>query len=65
MNKCLIKGMAICLVGTIQKKTGQLFGNGRMEAAGAHKEVDGRSRIAVGDAQETIKQCLKRQYQSI
>ena len=50
MNRDQAKGAAKDVAGKIQRKTGELTGNGTQEIKGAAKQVAGKVQKAIGNA---------------
>jgi uncharacterized protein YjbJ (UPF0337 family) len=65
MNKCQLSGAAIYLVGKLGEQVGRLIGNNRLQTASYQKQIAGKAKYAVGDAQQLIKHCMKRQDRSL
>lgn len=65
MNKCQIRGIAGYLAGQIEETAGKLLGNTRLEHAGHRRKIAGKARKAIGDAQQIIKQCVRRSLESV
>ena len=55
MNRDQAKGTLKDVAGKIQRKTGELTGNGTQELKGAAKQVAGKVQKAVGDVREDAK----------
>jgi uncharacterized protein YjbJ (UPF0337 family) len=60
MNKYQARGIAIYFIGRAQEGMGRITGNQRQQAKGFEKRMIGKAKIAIGDAQEIIKTCVKR-----
>jgi uncharacterized protein YjbJ (UPF0337 family) len=55
MNREQVKGAAKDAAGKVQRKTGEVLGNPKMQAKGAAKQIVGKTQKAVGDARERNK----------
>lgn len=64
MNQNQISGIASILFGSMQMRTGRMIGNPQLELRGARLRNSGSNQRCVGEAQELIKACIKRQRQS-
>ena len=64
MNGCKIKGIILVMGGSIQARIAHLVGNSQLGYAAHANIMHGRSSMAVGDAQEIIKRCLRRSAHS-
>ena len=60
MNACEISGMLIFLAGRAQESFGELIGNRKLELEGHRRKIIGKSRMAIGDAQKVIANCVRR-----
>lgn len=60
MNKNQVKGAVKDIAGKVQQKAGKLVGNKEQEAKGLVKQVQGKARRNLGDAQEVMKDALKK-----
>ncbi|HEY5801942.1 MAG TPA: CsbD family protein [Burkholderiaceae bacterium] len=58
MNRCQMKGALLTVLGTMQLRAGDLIGNPRLANRGHLRLIEGRSALAVGEAQQLIKRCL-------
>ncbi|MES2535774.1 MAG: CsbD family protein [Pseudomonadota bacterium] len=61
MNTCQLSGGAIYLMGKLGEHVGRITGNRNLQTAGYQKQIAGRARYAIGDAQQLIKRCTKQQ----
>jgi hypothetical protein len=64
MNGCKIKGIMLVMGGSIQARVAALVGNSQLSYAAHARIMHGRSSMAVGDAQEIIKRCMRRSAHS-
>ena len=64
MNGCKIKGIILVMGGNFQARVAHIVGNAQLGHAAHARIMQGRSSIAVGEAQEIIKRCLLRSSQS-
>jgi uncharacterized protein YjbJ (UPF0337 family) len=62
MNTNQAKGTMLYLLGTIQQKIGRFIGNQRQQTKGFQRQITGKTKIAIGDAQEVIKNCIKGEH---
>lgn len=62
MNRNQAKGMAMYVVGKIQQTAGRFTGNQRQQTKGFQRQITGKAKIAIGDAQKLIKNCIKREH---
>ena len=60
MNGFKIKGLMLVVGGRLQARYATLVGNSQLGYSAHARIMQGRSSIAVGDAQEIIKRCLRR-----
>ncbi|MBC3919983.1 CsbD family protein [Undibacterium sp. CY18W] len=60
MNKDQIKGVAKDIAGKVQENTGKLIGSKEQEIKGQLKQVEGKIEKTSGDAQEAIKDIVKK-----
>lgn len=60
MNKNQLKGAVKDIAGKVQQNAGKLVGNKEQEAKGLVKQVQGKARRNLGDAQEVMKDALKK-----
>ncbi|MFZ6719935.1 CsbD family protein [Undibacterium sp. Ji49W] len=60
MNKDQIKGVAKDIAGKVQENTGKLIGSKEQEIKGQLKQVEGKIEKTSGDAQEAIKDIIKK-----
>jgi hypothetical protein len=65
MNICLFKCGIFFLQGAIGVGVGRLLGRQQMLASGYQKMTNARCQIAISDAQKVIRQCVKRQQNSL
>ena len=62
MNRNQAKGMAIYFLGKLQQNFGRLTGNERQLTKGFQRQIIGKAKIAIGDAQKIIKNCTKQEH---
>jgi uncharacterized protein YjbJ (UPF0337 family) len=62
MNRNQAKGMTMYLLGTIQQTVGRIIGNQRQQTKGFQRQITGKAKIAIGDAQKLIKNCIKQEH---
>ncbi|HCE08063.1 MAG TPA: CsbD family protein [Oxalobacteraceae bacterium] len=60
MNKNQVKGAVKDIAGKVQQKAGRLVGSKEQEAKGLVKQVQGKAKRNLGDAQEVMKDSLKK-----
>jgi len=60
MNKNQVKGAVKDIAGKVQQKAGKLVGSKEQEAKGLVRQVQGKARRNLGDAQEVMKDSLKK-----
>jgi uncharacterized protein YjbJ (UPF0337 family) len=60
MNTNQVKGAGKDAAGKIERKTGDIIGNDKMQVKGAAKQVEGKIQKAAGDAEEQAKAAGKR-----
>jgi len=60
MNKNQVKGAVKDIAGNVQQKAGRLVGSKEQEAKGLVKQVQGKAKRNLGDAQEVTKDALKK-----
>ncbi|OGB23182.1 MAG: hypothetical protein A3I66_09305 [Burkholderiales bacterium RIFCSPLOWO2_02_FULL_57_36] len=60
MNRNQADGMVMCLLGKIQQAVGRFIGNQRQQTKGFQRQITGKAKIAIGDAQKIIKNCINR-----
>ena len=60
MNKNQVKGAVKDIAGKVQQKAGRLVGSKEQEAKGLVRQVQGKARRNFGDAQEVMKDSLKK-----
>jgi len=60
MNKNQVKGAVKDIAGNVQQKAGRLVGSKEQEAKGLVKQVQGKAKRNLGDAQEVMKDALKK-----
>lgn len=60
MNKDQVKGTLKDIGGKIQKEAGKVVGSSNREAKGIEKQVEGKVRKKVSDAEEIVKDHGKR-----
>lgn len=59
MNRNQVQGMTMYLLGTFQQTVGRFIGNQRQQTKGFQRKITGKAKIAIGDAQKLIKNCIK------
>ena len=59
MNRNRAQGMMMYLLGTAQQTVGRFIGNQRHQTKGFQRKITGKAKIAIGDAQKLVKNCLK------
>ena len=57
MHKYQAAALAIYLLGRLQEDVGRLVGNKRMQSIGYGRQIAGRARKAIGEADHLIKRC--------
>lgn len=62
MNGTQIKGTITSITGSLQMRAGRIARNQDLERRGFARRIAGQSQRAVGDAQQVINDCIKRQY---
>lgn len=62
MNRNQAKGTAMYFIGKIQQLVGRFTGNQRQQTKGFQRQITGKAKIAIGDAQKIIKNCIKREH---
>ena len=60
MNKAHCVGRLNLLTGKVYEGAGRLVGNRNLVYSGVALQMRGKSRIAVGEAQQIIRSCVKR-----
>lgn len=60
MNSDQIKGFLLLIMGKVQELIGKLIGRRSLEVAGHQLKILGKSRMAIGEAQQIIQYCMKR-----
>jgi uncharacterized protein YjbJ (UPF0337 family) len=60
MNMNIVLGHAKMLLGVCQQTTGRMIGNPTLVDAGKRRYCSGKGQVAIGQAQDIIKQCLSR-----
>ncbi len=65
MSICLFKCGIFFLQGAISVGVGHLLGRQQMLASGHQKLTNARCQMVISDAQKVIKQCIKRQQNSL
>lgn len=65
MSICLFKCGIFFLQGAISVGVGHLLGRQQMLASGYQKLTNARCQMVISDAQKVIKQCIKRQQNSL
>lgn len=60
MNKNQVKGVAKDIAGKIQEEVGELVGSKEQQAKGLMKQVKGKAEKKLGDAEEIIKDAVKK-----
>lgn len=65
MNRCQMRGIAGYIAGQIEEGIGKLIGNARLAHSGHRRQIAGKARKAIGDAQEIIKDCVRRRFESV
>jgi uncharacterized protein YjbJ (UPF0337 family) len=61
MNKDQVKGATKAAVGKVERATGKLVGNRRLEVKGMGKQLAGKAQQRLGDAKEAIQDARKKQ----
>ncbi len=62
MNRNQAKGTTMYFIGKIQQTFGRFTGNQRLQTKGFQRQITGKAKIAIGDAQKIIKNCIKREH---
>lgn len=62
MNRNQANGMRIYLLGKIQQTVGRFIGNQRQQTKGFQRQITGKAKMAIGDAQKILKNCIKREH---
>jgi uncharacterized protein YjbJ (UPF0337 family) len=62
MNKDQVKGAAKEVAGKVQQQAGKLTGSEEHEAKGIGKQVEGKVQKNVGNAEEVVKDTLKKDH---
>lgn len=65
MNTCLVKSGVFFILGSLQVGMGHLLGKHQLRASGYQMLTNARCQVAIGDAQRVIRQCIKRQQNSL
>ena len=60
MNKDQVAGAAKDVAGKVERKTGEVIGNDKMQVKGAVRQAEGKVQKAMGDAGEQVKHADKR-----
>ncbi|MDB5988760.1 MAG: hypothetical protein JWQ10_163 [Herbaspirillum sp.] len=60
MNMNIVLGHAKMMLGICQQKIGRIIGNLTLANAGKQRYFTGKAQVAIGEAQDIIKECLSR-----
>ena len=58
MNRSRAKGVMLTLLGKCQRSIGKAIGNPRLVHLGQLRVIEGRTALAIGEAQALIQRCL-------
>lgn len=61
MNRNQAKGLVMVAIGKIQQNIGRLVRSQRYQSKGFQRQITGKAKIAIGDAQKIIKSCVKQE----
>lgn len=62
MNRNQVNGMAMYVLGKIQQTVGRFTGNQKQQTKGFQRQITGKAKIAIGDAQKILKSCINREH---
>ncbi|MFZ6779666.1 hypothetical protein ACO0LD_22780 [Undibacterium sp. Ji83W] len=65
MNTCLFKSGVFFLQGALSLGIGHLLGKQHLRTSGYQMLTNARCQVAIADAQKVIRQCIKRQQNSL